>query len=308
MIVVLAGGIGAARLLAGLVKVIDPEELVVIGNTGDDDEFHGLHVSPDLDTITYTLTGEANPGTGWGLAGETWHAMEMLERYGGETWFHLGDRDIGTHLYRTARLSQGATLSEVTAEIAQALGLSLVLAPMSNDPVRTRIELLDGSEIGFQDYFVRLHHAVPISGVRFAGAEQSWPTPGVLAAIGEAEHIILAPSNPIVSIGPILAVPGISQALAAVRERVVAISPIVAGFALKGPADKMMRELGHESSVVGVAKMLTEVASTLVIDKADERLAAGVEATGMNCVVTDTVMSSAQVASALCERALAALK
>lgn len=305
MIAVLAGGTGAAKLLAGLVEAVDPDEITVIGNTGDDAIFHGLHVSPDLDTISYTLAGEINPGTGWGLADETWRAMGMLGALGGETWFHLGDKDLGTHLYRTSRLSSGATLSQVTSEITEALGVGINLLPMSDDPIRTRLSLLDGSEVSFQDYFVRLHHAVPISAVRFAGVARALPAPGVLEAIAGAKQIIVAPSNPVVSIGPILAVPGVKDALVKRRESVVAISPIVAGAALKGPADRLLRELGHEASAVGVARLLTQVASTLVIDHADADLSSGIAACGMRCVATEAVMSSPKLARALAERALA---
>lgn len=308
MITVLAGGVGAARLLAGLVEVVDPSDVTIVANTGDDARFHGLHVSPDLDTICYTLAGEVNPATGWGLVGESWQAMASLDRYGGETWFQLGDRDLGTHLYRTGRLLAGATLSEVTAEITRALGLAVRLLPMSDDPVRTRLELLEGGEVDFQDYFVRLHHDVPVRSVRFDGADSARPAAFVLEALEEAAMVVVAPSNPIVSIGPILAVPGIGPLLAARRERVVAISPIVDGVALKGPADRLLRELGHESSVVGVARLLSAVAGTLVIDRSDERLAGAVEEAGMRCVVADTVMRTRAVAAALGELAIAAAR
>lgn len=302
----LAGGVGAARLLAGLVRAVPPAEVVAVVNTGDDTVLHGLHVSPDLDTVTYTLGGAVNRQTGWGLAGESWNVMSGLERYGGITWFRLGDRDLATHLYRTGRLAEGATLSEVTAEITSSWGLQSCLLPMSDDPVRTRLELVDGGEVEFQEYFVKLRHAVAVRAVRFAGAEIARPAPGVLEALAGAEVVVLAPSNPIVSISPILAVPGIAALLAERRDRVVAISPIVAGKALKGPADRLLVELGYESSAAGVAKVLAAVAGTLVVDDADAVLAAAVESQGMACVVTRTVMDSAEVAEELARTALAA--
>lgn len=306
MIVTLAGGVGAAKMLAGLVQVVDPAEVTVIGNTADDVELHGLHISPDLDTITYTLAGAVNPDTGWGLAGETWSAMDSLQRYGGDTWFRLGDRDLGTHLYRTQRLREGATLSEVTAEITAAWGLTLRLLPVTDDPLATMVTVDGEGEIGFQDYFVGRRHSVPVSKIRFAGAESAVAAPGVLDAIAGAEHLIVCPSNPIVSIGPLLAVAGVMSALAARRERVVAVSPIVAGAALKGPADRMMAELGHDPSVVGVARLYSPWAATLVIDEADADRAAEVEAEGMRCVVAPTVMTGPAQAAALARAVLSA--
>ena len=306
MIVVLAGGVGAARLLAGLVRVVPPSEVTAIVNTGDDVVLHGLHISPDLDTVTYTLAGADNPDTGWGLAGETWQAMEALGRYGGSTWFNLGDRDLGTHLYRTGRLAAGVGLAEVTAGIAAAWGLEPTLLPMTEDRVSTMVTLADGTdgagpgaEVGFQEYFVRLRHDVPVASVRFDGARRSRPGPGVLEALAAADVVVVAPSNPIVSIGPLLAVPGIADAIRARRADTVAVSPIVAGAALKGPADRLMRELGHEASVVGVAGLYSDLAATLVVDTADAALALGVEAEGMRCVVTDTIMRTPEVAADL---------
>ena len=306
MIAVLAGGVGAARLLAGLVRVVPPSEVTAIVNTGDDVVLHGLHISPDLDTVTYTLAGADNPDTGWGLAGETWQAMEALGRYGGSTWFNLGDRDLGTHLYRTGRLAAGVGLAEVTAGIAAAWGLEPTLLPMTEDRVSTMVTLADGTdgagpgaEVGFQEYFVRLRHDVPVASVRFDGARRSRPGPGVLEALAAADVVVVAPSNPIVSIGPLLAVPGIADAIRARRADTVAVSPIVAGAALKGPADRLMRELGHEASVVGVARLYSDLAATLVVDTADAALALGVEAEGMSCVVTDTIMRTPEVAADL---------
>ncbi|HUZ20883.1 MAG TPA: 2-phospho-L-lactate transferase [Acidimicrobiales bacterium] len=306
MIAVLAGGVGAARLLQGLVQVVDEEELAVVVNTGDDADIHGLHISPDLDTITYSLAGASNPETGWGLAGETWAAMDALERYGGPTWFRLGDRDLATHLHRTGRLAAGATLSEVSAEIASSWDLRLALLPMSDDAVRTRLRLVSGEEVEFQEYFVKLRHAVAVSAVRFAGADRARPAPGVLEALSAADAVLVAPSNPVVSIGPILAVPGIAELLESRRASVVAISPIVAGAALKGPADRLLVELGGESSAAGVARVLTAIAGTLVVDEADTALAGEVERAGMRCVVAPTVMRTPEVAAELSRVALAA--
>jgi LPPG:FO 2-phospho-L-lactate transferase len=305
LITVLAGGVGAARMLAGLLAVVDAAEITAIVNTGDDTVMHGLAISPDLDTITYTLAGAVNPATGWGLAGESWAAMEALGRYSEETWFRLGDRDLATHLHRTGRLAEGATLSEVTAEIATGWGLRLRLLPMSDEPVRTRLELAD-REVSFQEYFVKLRHSVPVLRVTFAGAERARPTPAVLEALAEAETIVIAPSNPVVSIGPILAVPGIAEVLLARREQVVAVSPIVGGAALKGPADRLLVELGGEASAVGVARWHAAHAGTLVIDEVDRGLAPAVESAGVRCVITDTVMRTPEVAAALARTVLAA--
>ena len=311
MITVLAGGVGAARFLTGLTAVVDPAEITAIVNTGDDVELHGLWISPDLDTVTYTLAGAINPETGWGLAGETWQALDALGRYerarpvgsrAGATWFGLGDRDLATHLYRTARLAEGARLSAVVAEIAAAWGIGVRLVPMSDDRVQTMVTVdEDGAstEIGFQDYFVGRHHDVPVISLRFAGADDAQPADGVLAAIRDAEVVVICPSNPLVSIAPIRAVPGIEAALRAARERVVAVSPIIAGAALKGPADRMLAELGHDVSVVGVARLYAPIASTLVVDDADADHAGAVEAEGVDCVVVPTVMTGRVEAAAL---------
>lgn len=299
MLTALAGGVGAARMLQGLVAVTDPADITAVVNTGDDIVLHGLHISPDLDTITYTLAGAVSRERGWGLEGETWQAMDSLSRYGGESWFRLGDRDLGTHLYRTERMRAGAPLSQVTAEITRAWGLALQLLPMTDDPVETRVTVEREGELGFQEYFVGRQHSVASTGVRFAGVDDARPGPGVLEAIRDAERVVVCPSNPIVSIGPILAVPGIADALAARREATVAVSPIIAGAALKGPADRLLRELGHESSVVGVARLYAPYASVLVIDEADESLADAVAAAGMHPVVAPTIMRGPDEAAAL---------
>jgi LPPG:FO 2-phospho-L-lactate transferase len=299
VITALAGGVGAARLLRGLVRVVAPGDITAIVNTGDDTELHGLRISPDLDTVTYTLAGLNDDERGWGLAGETWSVMDSLDRLGGETWFRLGDHDLATHLYRTERLAVGATLSEVTSEITAALGVSVRLVPMSDDPVRTRLTLVEGPEVSFQEYFVARRHAASVQSVRFAGAEAAAPAPGVLAAIADADVVVVCPSNPIVSIGPVLAVPGLADALATRRRDVVAVSPIIAGAALKGPADRLMTELGHEPTVVGVARLYADFVGTLVVDDADSDAAEAVEACGVRCVVAPTVMHTPDHAAAL---------
>lgn len=305
MLVALAGGVGAARMLSGLVAVTDPARITAVVNTGDDVVMHGLRVSPDLDTVTYTLAGRVNPETGWGLVGETWQAMEALRALsdGRLGWFNLGDRDLGTHLYRTARLAEGATLSEVTAEVAARLGVAVRIVPMSDERVETRVRVVGPAgaeeEIGFQEYFVGRRHDVPVRAVRLVGIEHARPAPGVLQAIAQADVVVVCPSNPVVSIGPVLAVPGLGAAVAARRDRVVAVSPIIAGRALKGPADRMLAELGHDPSVVGVARLWAPYASTLVLDEADAGRRDEVEAAGMRAIVAPTVMTGPAEAAAL---------
>jgi LPPG:FO 2-phospho-L-lactate transferase len=306
VLVTLCGGVGAARMLTGLVRVVPPEEIVAVVNVGDDMVLHGLHISPDLDTVTYTLAGMDNRETGWGVTGESWTVMDELARLGGEDWFRLGDRDLATHLFRTGRLAGGAPLSAVTAELAERRGVAVRMLPVTDDPLRTRVTLAEtstlgpaGTEVGFQDYFVRLRHEVAVSGVRFEGAPAAAPAPGVMDALERAEVIVVCPSNPVVSIGPVLAVPGVRDALVRRRDRVVAVSPIIAGAALKGPADRLMAELATESSVVGVARLYAPWVSTLVVDAADAARASDVEAEGVRCVVTETVMSSPERAAAL---------
>jgi LPPG:FO 2-phospho-L-lactate transferase len=317
---VLAGGVGAARMLRGVRHILADEQITAIVNTADDTVLHGLHISPDLDTVTYTLAGAIDPERGWGLAGETWTAMGALARFAGvrpdgssagATWFNLGDQDLATHMYRTTRLAEGATLTQVTAEIATAWQLGVRLLPMTDDRVATKITLAApagesaaGDEIGFQEYFVKHHHDVPAAGVRFDGIEAA--RPNGLDLLRDAPAVLIAPSNPIVSIGPLRALAGVDAALARRRETVVGVSPIVAGSALKGPADRLLRELGMEPSVVGVARLYAPVCGTLVIDHADAHLAPAVEAEGVRCVVTATVMSDLTVAGELARTSLTA--
>ena len=298
---VLAGGVGAARYLRGAVEAFDPAEVTAVVNVADDVTLHGLRVCPDLDTCTYTLAGAIDPRRGWGLSNESFKAMAALGRYGGLDWFSLGDQDLGTHLYRTQRLTEGATLTEVTSEICEAWGVGATLVPVSNDPIETRVTLATGEEIGFQEYFVRLAHSVEISSVRFVGAEQAKPSAEALRAIESAETLVIAPSNPAVSIQPLLAVPDIESAVRARRSRNVAVSPIVGGRALKGPADRMLRELGEEATVVGVARRYQGLAATLVIDGIDSEFAAEIEDLGMRAIAAPTVMSEPGVARALAE-------
>lgn len=314
MITVLCGGVGAARFLSGLIQVVDPSTVTGVVNTGDDAVINGLAISPDLDTIVYTLAGAIDRDRGWGLGGESWNTMDALGRYAGvrpdgsdaaATWFNLGDRDIATHLYRTTRRAEGATLTAITAEIASAWGLDVRLLPMTDDAVATRLVLPDGSDIAFQDYFVRQHHDVEVAGVRFVGEASA--SDAALEAIDDADIVVIAPSNPLVSIGPLRSLPGVDTALAARRDRSVAVSPIVGGRALKGPADRMLVELGHEPTVVGVAHLYRDIAATLVIDPADADLAAAVDEAGMRPVVTPSVMSTPEAAAALASATLATL-
>jgi LPPG:FO 2-phospho-L-lactate transferase len=306
MITALAGGVGAARFLRGLVQVVDPADVTVIVNTADDDWFHGLYVCPDLDSVTYTLAGAQNPDTGWGLAGETFQTIDALARYGEDTWFRLGDRDLATHLFRTRLLREGAPLSAVTARVTAAWGLAPRLLPMSDDRIATRIGTPAG-ELAMQEWFVRERCEPDVLAVRFDGAAAAHPAPGVLDAIADAETVLVCPSNPVISIGPILAVPGVRDTLAARRDRVVGVSPIIAGRPVKGPADRLMGPLGIDVSCVGVAREYRSFCSALVIDTGDAVRAGEIEALGMRAVVADTLMTDARVAAALARDTLAAV-
>lgn len=304
-VAVLCGGVGAAKFLRGLVDVVDPASITAIVNVADDTELHGLHISPDIDTVLYTMGDAIDPVRGWGLADESWQAMGQFARYGNPTWFNLGDRDLATHIVRTERLGTGLSLSDVTAQLAQAWNQHAAIIPVTNDRVRTMVTVADG-EISFQEYFVGRQHDVDVLSIRFDGAESAIPAPGVLAALASAGTVVIAPSNPIVSIGPLLAVPGIRDAVVARRDATVAISPIVAGVALKGPADRMLRNLGHDASVVGVARLYAPLARFLVIDTADADQADAIVDAGMIPIVTDTIMSDPGRAAALARATLAA--
>ncbi len=302
-VVALAGGVGAARFLRGLVRVVDAADLTVVANTGDDLRLHGLHVSPDLDTITYTLGGGVHPEQGWGRAEETFGvAGELRERYGQPSWFTLGDRDLATHLVRTRRLSEGATLSEVTAEVATAWGLELRLLPMTDDRVETRIATVDGRDLHFQEWWVGERAVPDVASVRLAGAVEARPAPGVLEAIAAADVVVLCPSNPVVSIGTILEVPGITEALGELP--VVGVSPIVGGAPVRGMADRLLPATGSEVTALAVAERYQGFLDGWVIDQADAVLADAVAALGVRVAVTDTVMRSVEVTDALARTAL----
>jgi LPPG:FO 2-phospho-L-lactate transferase len=289
--------VGAARFLHGLSSLLDPARLTIIGNTADDDTFFGLHVSPDLDTVTYTLAGRVG-ARGWGLAGDGFTALDALGRYYPDTWFQLGDRDLATHIYRTDQLRRGRTLSQVTAAIAARHGLRQRLLPMSDQPVRTRVTLAGTGTIAFQDYLVHRRGRGRFRAVRYAGVRQARPAPGVLTALRRADAVILPPSNPIVSIGPILALPGVRAALRRHR-RVVAVTPLVRGLPIKGPLDRMLRGLGHEVSAVGVAQLYRDVVDVFVLDQRDAVLAPRIAALGMRPVLADTIMRSPARSQAL---------
>jgi len=299
--------VGAAKFIRGLVAVINPRHLDVIVNTGDDEQFYGLHVSPDIDTVTYTLADIVNREHGWGLAGESFNALDALARLYGKPWFNLGDRDLATHLYRTERLRAGATLSEVTAEIATKFGVKSRILAMSDDRVHTHVKLRGKALLPFQEYFVRGRARGVVERIELRGIEKAKPATGVIDSIKKAKAIILAPSNPFVSLGPILQLPGVREALRATRDRVAAISPIVGGKPIKGPADKMMRGLGQEVSPLGIARMYQEIVGLFVLDNLDHRYLDKVETLGMRSVATDTIMTTPAKASRLADVVLKAL-
>ena len=307
-IAALAGGVGAARFLRGLVRAMPAEQVVVVGNTGDDEVFHGLHVSPDLDTVTYTLAGAVGPA-GWGLADDTFRTLEAYARYGEPTWFRLGDADLATHLYRTSRLREGATLTEVTAEIALAWDLKAKLLPMTDDRVATVIDVVgpDGGEpvaMAMHEWFVRERAQPPVADVRFEGAAEARPGPAVLDALREADAILLCPSNPVISIGPILALPGVRDVLRSRRARVLGVSPIIRGATVKGPADRLMAAAGIEVSCAGVASIYADICATLMVDESDADRVADVERHDVRAAVAPILMRDAEGAEALARRAL----
>jgi LPPG:FO 2-phospho-L-lactate transferase len=291
-VVTLAGGVGAAKFIRGLVRVIDPRAAVIVVNTGDDERFYGLHVSPDLDTATYTLAGAANRRHGWGIEGDTFNALSALGRFYGTPWFKLGDRDLATHIFRTERLRAGARLSEVTEEIARAFGVAARVVPMSDEPVRTFVKLRGRPAMPFQEYLVRNRARGTVEAIELRGIARARPLGAALRAIRAAACVVLAPSNPFVSLGPVLGLRGMRAALGRVRARVAAISPIVGGRTIKGPADRMLRSFGLEVSPVGVARLYRDVAGTFVIDRTDRRFAPEIERMGMRAVATDTIMTS----------------
>jgi len=302
----LAGGVGAARLLQGLIKIVTAKDLTVIVNTGDDFQQHGLRLSPDVDIITYTLAGIVNEQTGWGIRNDTFHCLNALGRLGHETWFNLGDADLATHLSRTELLGEGHTLSEVTSLHAVALGVSVKVIPMTNDPFATHI-VVDEGLIHFEEYLVHRGASDAVRGVKYVGAEESKPAPGVIESLTEADYVIVCPSNPIVSIGTILSVPGVREALRKTDAKVVAVSPIVGGAPVKGPADKIMAGLGLEVSTRAVAELYMDFLDSFIIDKRDENQAETIRQLGVNVVVTNTIMGTLDDKIALAKTALRSL-
>jgi LPPG:FO 2-phospho-L-lactate transferase len=287
----LAGGVGASKLLLGLQDIMDPRDLTVIVNTGDDITLHGLKISPDLDIVTYTLAGIVDEARGWGYRGETFHALKRLAAFGCSSWFNLGDRDLATHIHRSAMLAEGKSLSYVAEAIRLALGVKARVLPMCDQPVPTIIATAEG-ELHFQEYLVKRHAEPVVRGICFDGVDNARPAKGVLEAIRGAERILICPSNPLISIGPILAVPGIREAMRARKESVTAVCPIVDGKSLKGPSDKMLAELGHEPSAIGVAKLYADFTGTFVIDPADKTHTEAIRKLGMKVEVVPTVMKT----------------
>jgi len=290
-IAALAGGVGASKLLLGLHDVMDPRDVTVIVNTGDDITLHGLKISPDLDIVTYTLAGVVDESKGWGYRGETFHALKRLAAFGRIHWFNLGDRDLATHIHRSAMLAEGRSLSDAAESIRLALGVKARILPMCDQPVPTMIDTAEG-ELHFQEYLVKRRAQPVVRGIRFDSVNTARPARGVLEAIRDADRVLICPSNPLISIGPILAVPGILEALRARRKDVIAVCPIVGGKSLKGPSDKMLAELGYEASALGVAKLYADFTGTFVIDPADKMQAASIRKLGMEVEVVPTVMKT----------------
>ncbi|MCY4619977.1 MAG: 2-phospho-L-lactate transferase [Chloroflexi bacterium] len=305
-VAVLAGGVGAARFLDGLVRVVPPTDVTAIVNVGDDMEWSGLHISPDLDTVTYTLADLVNPETGWGLRGESRRTLDRLSELGGPDWFMIGDLDLATHLYRTHRLSQGDPLSAITRDLTRRLGLELAITPVTDDQLRTVVET-DSGELAFQDYFVKRRAADPVHSLRFDGANSSSPAPGVIDSLQEADVIAIAPSNPFLSIDPLLSVPGVRDAVTSSAAPVVAISPIIGGQAVKGPAADILQSLGHDVSALGVARIYDLLADVFILDEEDASLATEIDAeTGMRVVVMATLMKDVEAKMALASGTLKA--
>lgn len=307
MILALTGGTGGAKLIEGLAAELNADELTIVCNTADDTVVHGLYVSPDLDTITYTLAGMIDPGKGWGVRNDTFAALQQLGRLGGETWFKLGDRDLALHIRRTQLISQGLKLSEVTDRLCRALGVKPTILPMSDDKIQTRVKTPQG-EISFQEFFVREHWAREVTGIRFSGVEQSQPAPGVLKALRRAEGVIICPSNPITSIGPILAVPGIRAALTALEVPVVGVSPLIGATAISGPAHKLMIACGYAPSSLGVARDYADILDRLFIAAEDQNLASSIQDLSIGPVCTDIRMMTADDKRRLAAEVLASLE
>ena len=291
LVLALAGGVGGAKLALGLTRILPPERLVIVVNTGDDEEFHGLHVSPDLDTMTYTLSGLYNQETGWGMAGDSFNTLGMLNRLGSDTWFNLGDLDFAMHIRRTELLRHGATLSEVTAELTGRLGIQHSVIPMSDDPVRTVLDT-DAGTLAMQEYFVRYRAEPKVNAIRYVGAAAAKPSPAFAKALQECRTIIICPSNPYLSVAPIMAIPGVRDAISARSGNRIAVSPIVGGAAVRGPAGKIMAELGGTVSSVGVAREYRDLCDILVIDSQDADLADDISHEAIHPVVTNTIMNN----------------
>jgi LPPG:FO 2-phospho-L-lactate transferase len=302
-VVVLAGGVGAARFLRGLTRVVPPEEIIVIGNTGDDMWWHGLYIAPDLDTVTYWLAGVADESRGWGIRGDTFTAQAALAQLTDRSWFQLGDRDLATHLYRTGRLADGVPLHRVTAELAERLGVRSRLLPMSDAPVETRLKT-DAGDLHFQEYFVRERSRPTVHEIYWTGLDEASPTPGVAEALESARLVLIAPSNPSISIEPILRVPGMRALVGAARGKTVAVSPLIGGRAVKGPTVELMRAEGRRPDALGVAERYRELASGFVLDTADAALAPAIAALGYRIAVRPTMLDDLDSARGVASAAL----
>jgi LPPG:FO 2-phospho-L-lactate transferase len=305
--VALAGGVGGAKLARGLAKLLPSKKLLIIGNTGDDLELYGLHISPDLDILTYTLAGIVDEAKGWGIAGDTFNCLQALKKLGAETWFKLGDMDLATHIQRTSMLQSGLTLSQATAKLCKALNVKTKIVPMSDDPVRTKI--ISGTRtLDFQEYFVKNKTKDTVTDIVYTDAEKAEPTPGIVEAIRTAERIVLCPSNPILSIGPILAINPIREELRKTKAPVVGVSPIVAGKTIRGPADKIMRSLGHRATALGVAGLYKDFLSHFIIDEADKKEKLQIEKLGIKVIEKNTIMKNAADSIRLAETVLDATR
>ena len=302
-VLALAGGVGGAKLALGLRDILDEESLAIVVNTGDDEEFFGLHVSPDLDTVMYTLGGISNPDTGWGISGETFRSLNRLRQYGADTWFNLGDLDMATHIRRTQLLGQGNTLSEVTNSLCSSLGIAHSIFPMTDDTLKT-VVITEISEMSFQEYFVKNRCDPRVVSLRFDSPSECSPSPGFVTALNESDLLVFCPSNPFLSVDPILAVTGVRKKIENFRGARIAVSPIVGGEAIKGPAGKILRELGHEVSCVGVAKRYVDLCDVFIIDNVDADLASTIEKLGMRVVVTNTIMNNDQEKRTLAQEIL----
>ncbi len=304
LVLALAGGVGGAKLALGLSRILPPERLAIVVNTGDDERFHGLHVSPDLDTMTYTLSGLYNPETGWGIDGDSFETLHMLNRLGADTWFNLGSRDFAMHIRRTELLAQGSSLSQITSQLTARLGIEHAIVPMSDQPVRTVLETDEGT-LSMQEYFVKRRAEPVVQSISYVGAADAQPSSGFASALAAASAIIIGPSNPFLSVAPILAIPGVRDAIAQHRAPRIAVSPIVGGTAVRGPAGKIMQELGADVSAVGVAREYREFCDVLVLDSQDEELADAVGAEGVAAAVMPTIMQTDEDKVQLAEKVLA---